>query len=135
MWAHQPSVLYQRNGTSWSVWEIGQYGNVGKIGNSGLMGQIRHIGHIGYTGQVGLDMYLCHMGDFEYFGQRNVPACHSSNAVPLLGDILLVRTPNKGIMRLSTSEVTFIIIWSVYAFVTKGEGVMLRCDDVLAHSL
>ena len=57
-----------------------------------------HIGNIGYTGQVGPNKYMCHMGDIEYFGQRNVLACHSSNAVPLHGDILLVRTPSKGIM-------------------------------------
>ena len=85
---HQPKVLYQRNGLSWSVWEIGQYGNIGKMVNSGLMGQIRPIGHIGYTGQVGPNKYMFHMGDFEYFGQRNIPACHFPNTVPLHGDIL-----------------------------------------------
>ena len=88
MWAPQSSVLYQRNGPSWSVWEIGQYGNIGKIGNRGLMGRIRHNGHIGYTGQVGPNKYMFHMGDFEYFGQRNIPACHFPNTVPLHGDIL-----------------------------------------------
>ena len=76
------------------------------------------------------------MGDIGYSGGlQNGLASHSHDTVPFHGGILIVRTPSKGIMLLSTSEVVFVIAWSVYAFVTKGEGVMLRCEDVLAHSL
>ena len=77
---------------------------------------------------------MCHMGDIEYFGQRYVLACHFPNTVPLHGEYIILH-PSKGIVFLSTSDVIFTVVWSTYAFVTKGEGVMLRCEDVLAHSL
>jgi hypothetical protein len=46
-----------------------------------------HIGYIGYTGQFGANNHICHMGDIEYFGLRNLSVGHFSDVVPLHGDI------------------------------------------------
>jgi hypothetical protein len=81
-----------------------------------------HIGYIGYPGQFGANNHVCHIGNIEYFGLRNISVDHFTNAVPFHGDILLVRTPSKGIMKLFFSEVIFITVWSIYALLRRGRG-------------
>ena len=96
------------------------------------MGHI--LGNIGYTGQFGNNGDICHMGDIGYFGLQNGLACHSHDTVPLHGVINSTHPQERDRVTVNFRG-HFTVIWSTYAFVTKGEGVMLRCDDVLAHSL